>query len=121
VSPARGFGFRRTQTRCLAGPVEEQDGGGTGELGLKQIFEAIQSMDAKLNVVGKKVNDMGKDISRISSQLGFVAEGEARDVAIRLFGADYARSLVARSVQDLVLVFPEKEEPLREPLDWATR
>ena len=90
-----------------------------------KVSHQISAMDAKITSLDAKVSDqisaVRKDVAAIQSQLGLVAEGRARDLASSLLGEGYARSLVARSIQDLMLCFPEGEERLREPLEWARK
>ena len=89
-------------------------------------------LGVQANQLGVQANQLGvhaNQLGVLANQLGDLLEDQSRSHVVSLFGASYAKPLLALSVQDLLLVFPDEalynspstKEVFRAPLLLATK
>ncbi|GAQ92971.1 hypothetical protein KFL_012300010 [Klebsormidium nitens] len=67
-----------------------------------------QLYDSKQQEVQKQMEDMKKQFADQKQLLGSLVEASARQEVSRIFGENYVKQLLARSLQDLALLLPEE-------------
>jgi len=83
----------------------------------------------KVTHIAEDMANLKKHVSRIDKQMGLMWEAEGRKSAKGLFGSQYAKGLVARSIQDLCYCLPTdiinrgdyRGQCLRVPLELTIR
>ena len=96
---------------------------------LKAVLEKVTHMAEDVTSLKEDVTSLKKDVSSMDKQLGLMWEAEGRKSAEVLFGTQYAKGLVARSIQDLCYCLPAdiikggdyRGQCLRVPLELTIR
>ena len=91
--------------------------------------EDVTSLKEDVTSLKEDVTSLKKDVSSMDKQLGLMWEAEGRKSAEVLFGTQYAKGLVARSIQDLCYCLPAdiikggdyRGQCLRVPLELTIR